>query len=158
MLIKLTQDHNCTLVLKPSFEPDEIGYGGRNQNRYKESGGDMAGFKVELSPFYDTNHDPRFKDNPKLKAEIEKLLQEHPNFNRTFKVWDLDEEIVTVTRKEQKELAAFRKKEAAREANGDEDEVKSLKGNNQALMMRDGKQKKEIEKLKKELEAANAGG
>lgn len=96
MLFKLRQEVNCTFVLIPGYTHDEIGPGGRRRLDYEKTG-DMVGFSVEMSPYYDTCGDARLMKDPEKKAKIEEMLLNHPGFGKTFSTWDGKDEKMEVT-------------------------------------------------------------
>ena len=143
MLFKLMNAVDYTIVLKPSFKQEEVGPYGIYNHLFEQLGKNFQGFKVELQPFYNTDSDPRLKDNPEIKQLMEELLMKHPNYNKEFKVWDGKSEMVTVSREQLERL------EKGVSADSDSVEITKLKDELAAAKMREGKWKKQLEESHK---------
>jgi len=75
-----------TLRLSPGFTEDEVGPGARHARKFRELGEETEPFDVVMNPFYDSDADPRFKDEPELKAKMEAVLMKHPMLGKDFRI------------------------------------------------------------------------
>ncbi|RLC88407.1 MAG: hypothetical protein DRJ03_02690 [Chloroflexi bacterium] len=110
MIFRLTNACDTVFVLQPSFESRDIGYGGRQSQRYKELGEDLNGFAVMMNPAYSPDADPRLRDDPEKMKWVKDMLINHPQNGKAFQEFKPEEQDTVV---KAGELQNLRKKAAA---------------------------------------------
>lgn len=67
------------LCMIEPHSPHDTSQAGRQYFNEDMKHSDPKGFAVQLNPVYDTDVDPRLKENPTLKERVEKWLSTHPS-------------------------------------------------------------------------------
>jgi len=146
MLLKAKRYIDATYVLQQGFTSDEVGPGMRNSKRLEQSKGDMIGFSIHLTPFYNTDADPLLKNDPERKAEIEEMIRAHPKFGKDFVEYDGKDEVITMTVRDRENMEKKIRDEMKDKIQ--DEEIKKLKDELRGARMREGRLKKANEALK----------